>query len=222
MEGLFFNPWHARGITLLVAPVTSLGGSVADVRLFLTVLSAIAVTADVPVVGPRRRASRRRSRRSSSPSPGRGWFWRARSSRTTGERSSGLASDRPGRAEARGRSHAAPGVRVDRPRRDGAGAPDGGDRPGRRHRRVHPVVAEEVVARPRPVGRRPVLGWLPWVIEMSDTVRRAHGCGAGGRQGAITSGWSRSRRTCVCIYSTRMGRAASRRSPGRSGGACSS
>lgn len=44
MDGLFFNAWHSRGITLLVAPVTSLGGSVADVRLFLMVLSAIAVT----------------------------------------------------------------------------------------------------------------------------------------------------------------------------------
>ena len=44
MDGLFFNAWHARGITLIVAPVTSLGGSVADVRLFLMVLSAIAVT----------------------------------------------------------------------------------------------------------------------------------------------------------------------------------
>jgi hypothetical protein len=55
MDGLFFNAWHARGITLLVAPVTSLGGSVSDVRLFLTVLSAIAVTLTfrlwIPVVG---------------------------------------------------------------------------------------------------------------------------------------------------------------------------
>lgn len=45
IEGVFFNPWHARGITLIVAPITWLGGSVADVRLYLIVLSAIAVTA---------------------------------------------------------------------------------------------------------------------------------------------------------------------------------
>lgn len=55
IEGYFFNAWHARGITLIVAPVTALGGSVADVRLFLMVLSAIAVTATyrlwVPLVG---------------------------------------------------------------------------------------------------------------------------------------------------------------------------
>ena len=55
MDGLFFNAWHARGITLLVAPVTSLGGSVSDVRLFLSVLSAITVTLTfrswIPVVG---------------------------------------------------------------------------------------------------------------------------------------------------------------------------
>lgn len=55
MDGLFFNAWHARGITLLVAPVTLPGGSVSDVRLFLTVLSAITVTLTfrlwIPVVG---------------------------------------------------------------------------------------------------------------------------------------------------------------------------
>lgn len=56
MEGLFFNPWHARGITLIVAPVTSLGGSsVADVRLFLMVLASFTVTATfwlwIPLVG---------------------------------------------------------------------------------------------------------------------------------------------------------------------------
>ena len=55
IEGYFFNAWHARGITLIVAPVTALGGSVADVRLFLMVLSAIAVTLTfrlwVPLVG---------------------------------------------------------------------------------------------------------------------------------------------------------------------------
>jgi hypothetical protein len=45
VEGVFFNPWHSRGITLIVAPIAGLGGSVADVRLFLMVLSAIAVAA---------------------------------------------------------------------------------------------------------------------------------------------------------------------------------
>jgi hypothetical protein len=44
IEGVFFNPWHARGITLIVAPITSLGASLGDVRLYLTVLSAIAMT----------------------------------------------------------------------------------------------------------------------------------------------------------------------------------
>jgi hypothetical protein len=43
MEGLFFNPWHARGITLIVAPVTSLGGSVADIRLYLMVLASFTI-----------------------------------------------------------------------------------------------------------------------------------------------------------------------------------
>jgi hypothetical protein len=55
IEGYFFNAWHARGITLIVAPVTSLGGSVADVRLYLMALSAIGVTLTfwlwVPLVG---------------------------------------------------------------------------------------------------------------------------------------------------------------------------
>ncbi len=55
MEGLFFNPWHARGITLIVAPVTALGGSVADVRLFLMVLASFTITATfwlwIPLVG---------------------------------------------------------------------------------------------------------------------------------------------------------------------------
>jgi hypothetical protein len=45
IEGAFFKPWHARGITLIVAPITWLGGSVGDVRLYLMVLSTIAVTA---------------------------------------------------------------------------------------------------------------------------------------------------------------------------------
>lgn len=42
---LFFAPSRARGITVLVAPVTELGGSVTAVRLFLVVVSAIALTA---------------------------------------------------------------------------------------------------------------------------------------------------------------------------------
>ena len=55
MEGLYFEPWHSRGITLLVAPVTSLGGALTGVRLFLMVLAAAATTAAfrlwVPLVG---------------------------------------------------------------------------------------------------------------------------------------------------------------------------
>lgn len=45
LRGVFFQPWHARGITLIVAPVTELGGSLGAVRLYLMVLSAIAVAA---------------------------------------------------------------------------------------------------------------------------------------------------------------------------------
>jgi hypothetical protein len=55
MEAVFFMASRARGIPLLVAPVTSLGGSIGDVRLYLMVLSAVAMTATyrtwVPVVG---------------------------------------------------------------------------------------------------------------------------------------------------------------------------
>jgi hypothetical protein len=55
MDGLYFVPWHSRGITLLVAPVTSLGGSLEEVRLFLMVLATAATTAAfwlwVPLVG---------------------------------------------------------------------------------------------------------------------------------------------------------------------------
>jgi hypothetical protein len=55
MEAVFFMASRSRGISLLVAPVTSLGGSIGDVRLYLTVLSAVAMTATyrtwVPVVG---------------------------------------------------------------------------------------------------------------------------------------------------------------------------
>jgi hypothetical protein len=55
LDAIFFEAWHSRGITLLVAPVTALGGSVADVRLFLLVLSAGVVTLVfklwIPVIG---------------------------------------------------------------------------------------------------------------------------------------------------------------------------
>jgi hypothetical protein len=51
----FFAPFRARGITLLIAPVTWWGGSVAAVRLFLTAVSALALTAAfwvwIPLVG---------------------------------------------------------------------------------------------------------------------------------------------------------------------------
>lgn len=52
---LAFDAWRARGITLLIAPVTVLGGSVEQVRLFLMVASAIAVTISfrvwIPLIG---------------------------------------------------------------------------------------------------------------------------------------------------------------------------
>jgi hypothetical protein len=55
LDAVFFEAWHSRGITLLVAPVTTLGGSVVDVRLFLMVMSAGAVTLVfklwIPVIG---------------------------------------------------------------------------------------------------------------------------------------------------------------------------
>ena len=55
MEALFVDAWRARGITLLIAPVTLLGGSLADVRLFLMVASAATVTVAfrfwIPLIG---------------------------------------------------------------------------------------------------------------------------------------------------------------------------
>lgn len=45
MHGVFFNAWHARGITLIIAPVTSLGGWIDAIRIYLTVLSALATVA---------------------------------------------------------------------------------------------------------------------------------------------------------------------------------
>ena len=55
MEGAYFHAWHARGITLIVAPVMWLGASVVHVRLFLMVLSSLATIAAfrvwIPLVG---------------------------------------------------------------------------------------------------------------------------------------------------------------------------
>ena len=54
-DALDFLAWRARGITLLVAPVSWLGGSVRDVRLFLMVASALAMVATfrlwIPLIG---------------------------------------------------------------------------------------------------------------------------------------------------------------------------
>ncbi len=54
-DALEFLAWRARGITLLVAPVTWLGGSVRDVRIFLMVASALTMTATfrlwIPLIG---------------------------------------------------------------------------------------------------------------------------------------------------------------------------
>jgi hypothetical protein len=55
MEALFMAAWRARGITLLIAPVTLLGGSLDAVHLYLTILSAVAVTLAfrlwIPLIG---------------------------------------------------------------------------------------------------------------------------------------------------------------------------
>jgi hypothetical protein len=55
IDAMVFDPWRARGITLLVAPITWLGGSVREVRLFLMVASAVAMMTTfrvwVPLVG---------------------------------------------------------------------------------------------------------------------------------------------------------------------------
>jgi hypothetical protein len=51
----FFAPFRARGITLLIAPITWSGGSIAAVRLFLAAVSSLALTAAfwvwIPLVG---------------------------------------------------------------------------------------------------------------------------------------------------------------------------
>jgi len=44
-RAVFFAPSRARGITLLVAPVTGLGGSIAAVRVFLAAASSVALVA---------------------------------------------------------------------------------------------------------------------------------------------------------------------------------
>ena len=55
MKAMFFMASRARGITLLVAPLTELGGSVGVVRLFLVAASAVTLTASfwlwIPLVG---------------------------------------------------------------------------------------------------------------------------------------------------------------------------
>jgi hypothetical protein len=55
VKAMFFIPARARGVPLLVAPVTLLGGSIAAVRLYLAVVSTIAITAVfwamVPLLG---------------------------------------------------------------------------------------------------------------------------------------------------------------------------
>lgn len=55
IDPMVFEAWRARGIPLLVAPVTLLGGSVEDVRLFLMLASAVTITATfglwIPLVG---------------------------------------------------------------------------------------------------------------------------------------------------------------------------
>ena len=45
IKAMYFIPARARGVPLLVAPVTLLGGSVAAVRLYLAVVSTAAVAA---------------------------------------------------------------------------------------------------------------------------------------------------------------------------------
>src|SRR5712691_2449186 len=55
-HAVFFAPSRARGITLLVAPVVGLGGSIAAVRVFLAAASSVALAASflpwISVLGP--------------------------------------------------------------------------------------------------------------------------------------------------------------------------
>ena len=52
MDAMLLRAFRARGITFLVSPVTMLGGSVEQVRLFLMALSSIAITATFSVLIP--------------------------------------------------------------------------------------------------------------------------------------------------------------------------
>ena len=61
-EPLPFVPSRARGITFLALPVLQLGGSLAQLRLFLAVASAAALDRVVPDVGPGHRLRCRRGR----------------------------------------------------------------------------------------------------------------------------------------------------------------
>ncbi len=55
VKAMYFIPARARGVPLLVSPVTLLGGSTAVVRLYLAVISTVAITAVfwslVPLIG---------------------------------------------------------------------------------------------------------------------------------------------------------------------------
>ena len=52
MDAMLLRAFRARGITFLVSPVTMLGGSVEQVRLFLMALSSIAITLTFSVLIP--------------------------------------------------------------------------------------------------------------------------------------------------------------------------
>lgn len=55
VDALFMDAWRSRGIVLLIAPVRLLGGTLPDVRLFLTIASAATVTTVfglwIPLIG---------------------------------------------------------------------------------------------------------------------------------------------------------------------------
>ncbi len=166
MEGVYFNPWHARGITLIVAPATALGGSTSDVRLYLMVLSAIAIAATfglwASLVGVAAAIAAFLFSFSwlglllaSQVEPN---YWGAILC---------LATVGTRYEEARRWSDARPGAGVGASGRNGAGPADRRDGARRRGGRIRPRVQEDVVARPRPAGHRSHRGWLPWVIEMS-------------------------------------------------------
>lgn len=52
MDAMLLRAFRTRGITFLVAPVTMLGGSVEQIRLFLMAFSALAITATFSVLIP--------------------------------------------------------------------------------------------------------------------------------------------------------------------------